>query len=78
MTAPNAASKTGKNEFDGTVKVGRVGSDVYFQGLLNIEECANAAVKGTIDANNVVTFPKGQYIGIATNLKLFLGAHQRK
>lgn len=77
-SAPNANSKTGKNEFDGTVKVGRVGSDVYFQGLLDMDECANAVVKGAIDKDGVVTFPKGQYIGVAANLKLFLGGASKE
>lgn len=38
------------------------GDDIYVAGLMN--DMPGAWVKGTKDANGVVTFPKGQYIGM--------------
>ncbi len=47
--------------YNGTVKLGRSGSDVYIQGLFSL--VPEGWVKGTI-ADGKLTIPAGQYVGI--------------
>ncbi|MBQ0056870.1 MAG: hypothetical protein KBT20_04350 [Bacteroidales bacterium] len=55
-------SSSGETSVTARVKVGFAGNDVYVQGL--IKDFPTSWVKGTMDANGLVTFKKFQFVGV--------------
>lgn len=66
----NMTASNGDSNFDGVVKVARVGNDVYFQGVYTL--FPQGVIKGTIDDKGIVTFKKGQFMGTVFVFQMYL------
>ncbi len=58
------------NQVTGTVKVAHVGNEIYMQGLY--ADFPAGVVKGTVDAEGNVTFPKNLFLGAMYGFSIYL------